>query len=199
MPDDALLAAAAATGDGSLATDAGFGTQLDRVFADPRTRDTLWQFWNEWMRFESFTGFATDRPAFKALAAGENVGVAGHDHWGDMVREIQDLTNLYTWTQSGTLGDLMTSDLSVTKSADLAHLYGVPAWSGSGDYPRFTDGSRRGHPAARGAPRGQPGRDQPVPPGRVHPAIDPVRQPAPPRPEQPAAGLARSDRRPARR
>jgi len=141
LPDDALLAAAA---DGSLGTDAGFNTQLDRVFADPRTRDTIWQFWNEWMRFESFTGFTTDRPAFMALAAGENVGVAGHDHWGDMVKEIRDLTDLYTWTQSGTLGDLMTSDLSVTRSADLAHLYGVSAWSGSGDYPRFTDGSRRG-------------------------------------------------------
>src|SRR5262245_6367560 len=141
LPDDALLAAAA---DGSLGTDAGFNTQLDRVFADPRTRDTIWQFWNEWMRFESFTGFSSDRPGFMALAAGENVGVAGHDHWGDMVREIQDLTNLYTWTQSGTLGDLLTSDLSVTKSADLAHLYGVPAWSGSGDYPRFTDGSHVG-------------------------------------------------------
>jgi hypothetical protein len=141
LPDDALLAAAA---DGSLATDTGFNTQLDRVFADPRTRDTIWQFWNEWMKFESFTGFSSDRPGFMALAAGENVGVAGHDHWGDMVREIHDLTDLYTWTQSGTLGDLLTSDLSVTKSADLAHLYGVPAWSGSGDYPRFTDGSRRG-------------------------------------------------------
>jgi hypothetical protein len=141
LPDDALLAAAA---DGSLATDAGFNTQLDRVFADPRTRDTVWQFWNEWMRFESFTGFSSDRPAFKSLAAGENVGVAGHDHWGDMVKEIRDLTDLYTWTRSGTLDDLLTSDLSVTKSADLAHLYGVAAWSGSGDYPRFTDGSRRG-------------------------------------------------------
>ena len=141
LPDDALLAAA---GDGSLATDAGFNTQLDRVFADPRTRDTIWQFWNEWMRFESFTGFSSDRPGFMALAAGENVGVAGHDHWGDMVKEVRDLTDLYTWTQSGTFADLMTSDLSVTKSADLAHLYGVAAWSGSGDYPRFTDGSRRG-------------------------------------------------------
>ena len=38
----------------------------------------------------------------------------------------------------------MTSNLSVTRSADLAHLYGVPAWSGSGDYPRFTDGNRTG-------------------------------------------------------
>jgi hypothetical protein len=141
LPDDALLAAAA---DGSLATDAGFNTQLDRVFADPRTRDTIWQFWNEWMKFESFTGFSADRPGFMAFAAGENVGVAGHDHWGDMVTEIHDLTDLYTWTQSGTLDDLLTSDLSVTKSADLAHLYGVAAWSGSGDYPRFTDGSRAG-------------------------------------------------------
>jgi len=144
LPDDALLGAAAATGDSSLGTDTGFNTQLDRVFADPRTRDTIWQFWNEWMRFESFTGFASDRPAFKALATGENVGVAGHDHWGDMVREVHDLTDLYTWAQAGTFADLMTSDLSVTKSADLAHLYAVPAWSGSGDYPRFTDGSRRG-------------------------------------------------------
>jgi hypothetical protein len=144
LPDDALLTAAGATGDSSLATDTGFNAQLDRVFADPRTRDTIWQFWNEWMRFESFTGFSAERPAFMALAAGENLGVAGHDHWGDMVREIHDLTDLYTWTQSGTFGDLMTSDLSVTRSADLSHLYGVPAWSGSGDYPRFTDGSRRG-------------------------------------------------------
>jgi len=141
LPDDALLAAAA---DGSLGTDAGFDTQLDRVFADPRTRDTIWQFWNEWMRFEAFTGFSAERPAFMALAAGENLGVAGHDHWGDMVREMRDLTNLYTWTMPGTFAQLMTSDLSVTRSADLARLYGVPAWSGSGDYPRFTDGSRSG-------------------------------------------------------
>ena len=141
MPDDPLLAAAA---DGSLATDAGFQTQLDRVFADPRTHQTIWQFWNEWMRFDSFTGFASERPAFQALAAGENLGVSGHDHWADMVTEVRDLTELYTWTQKGTFLDLLTSKVSVTKSADLAHLYGVPAWSGKGDYPKFTDGSRTG-------------------------------------------------------
>jgi hypothetical protein len=140
-PDDMLLAAAA---DGSLATDAGFAAQLDRVFADARTKETIWQFWNEWLRFESFTGFVYDRPAFQAMAAGEQVGVAGHDHWGDMVREIRDLTDYYTWTQRGTFRDLMTSDVSVTRSADLARLYGVPAWTGSGDYPRFASGTRAG-------------------------------------------------------
>lgn len=141
LPDDTLLAAAA---DGSLATDAGFQKQLDRVFADTRTQQTIWQFWNEWLRFESFTGFVSDRPAFQSLAQGEQVGVSGHDHWRDMVQEIRDLTELYTWKQAGSFNDLMTSTLSVTKSSDLAHLYGVPAWSGSGAYPSFSDGSRVG-------------------------------------------------------
>lgn len=141
LPDDALLAAAA---DGSLATDAGFRKQLDRVFSDPRTQPTIWQFWNEWLRFDSFTGFASERPAFRSLAAGEQLGVAGHDHYRDMVQEIRDLTDLYTWKQRGTFADLMTTTVSVTKSADLAHLYGVPVWSGSGAYPTFNDGSRAG-------------------------------------------------------
>jgi len=141
LPDDALLSAAA---DGSLGTDAGFSAQLDRVFSDPRTQQTIWQFWNEWLRFESFTGFVADRPAFKALAQGEQVGVSGHDHWRDMVQEIRDLTELYTWKRPGTFADLMTSTVSVTRSADLSHLYGVAAWNGSGAYPEFTDGHRVG-------------------------------------------------------
>jgi hypothetical protein len=105
------------------------------VFAAPRTRETIWQFWNEWLKFEAFTGFSHERPAFRALAMGEQLGVAGHDHWGDMVKEVRDLTELYTWTQRGPLRDLMTSTVSVTRSADLARLYGVTAWSGSGAYP----------------------------------------------------------------
>ena len=166
LPDDALLAAAA---DGSLATDAGFDTQLDRVFADPRTRDTIWQFWNEWMRFESFTGFSSERPAFMALAAGENLGVAGHDHWGDMVREIRDLTDLYTWTRQGTFTDLMTSDL-------VGHAFGRsrPPLRRAGlerqrRLPALHRRQPQRAPAARGAAGVQPGADQPVPPRVVHP------------------------------
>ncbi len=141
MPDTELLAAAE---DGSLATDTGFSKQLDRVFADPRTQETLWSFWNEWFRFEKFTGFETTRPALQALAAGESLGVAGHDHYRDMVQEVRDLTQLFTFQKTGTVADLLTTDVSVTKSADLAHLYGVPAWSGSGDYPKLPAGTRAG-------------------------------------------------------
>ncbi len=141
LPDDELLSTA---DDGSLATDSGFDKELTRVFADERTQATLWQFWNEWLRFEAFTGFSSERPAFQALAAGEHLGEPGHDHWGDMVQEVRDLTELYTWKQPGTLLDLMTSNVSVTRSADLSHLYGVKAWSGSGSYPTLPDGTREG-------------------------------------------------------
>jgi hypothetical protein len=60
------------------------------------------------------------------------------------VTELRDLTNLLTWQQKGTLADLLTTDISVTRSADLARLYGVPAWSGSGEYPRMPTGQRAG-------------------------------------------------------
>jgi hypothetical protein len=141
MPDAELLDAAE---DGSLATDAGFAKQLARVFADPRTQQTLWSFWNEWFRLEKFTGFETSRPALQALAAGESLGAAGHDHYRDMVQEVRDLTQLFTFEQKSTVADLLTTDLSPTKSADLAHLYGVTAWSGRGDYPKLPAGTRAG-------------------------------------------------------
>ena len=78
------------------------------------------------------------------LAEGENVGEPGHDHYGDMVKEIDDLTALLMWEQGGTLADLLTTNVSVTESADLARLYGVEAYSGSGEYPTMPDGERAG-------------------------------------------------------
>jgi hypothetical protein len=141
LPDDELLAAAE---DGSLGSDAGFTAQLDRVFEDPRTQATIWQFWNEWFRFDTFTGFSAERPAFQALAEGQFLGESGHEHWADMVQEVRDLTDLYTWKGEGTLLELMTSDVSVTRSDDLARLYGVDAWSGSGAYPTLPSGTRQG-------------------------------------------------------
>lgn len=136
MPDEALLAAAAATGPDALTSDAGFARQLDRVFADPRTRQTIWQFWSEWLRLEAFTGFASARPAWKALAAGETLPP---EAYADMVQELRDLTELFTWQRKSALGDLLASDLSVTRSPGLAHLYRVAPWTGSGEYPRLAD------------------------------------------------------------
>lgn len=141
MPDAELFAAAA---DGSLATEAGFARQLERVFHDPRTEDTLWQFWNEWLRLETFTGFETTRPGFQSLAQGEAIGQPGHDYYADMVAEVRDLTHAFTFVRTATLADLLTTDVSTTRSADLAGLYGVTPWQGSGDYPKLPAGTRAG-------------------------------------------------------
>jgi hypothetical protein len=141
MPDQALMAAA---DDGTLATDAGFQAQLERLVADPRAKDTAWTFWSQWLKTDGFFGFSTNRPAFDALVKGENVNVAGHDVYADMVQELRDLTEVFTWSRAGTIGDLLTSDISVTKSADLAHIYGLVPWDGQSDYAKFPAGTRAG-------------------------------------------------------
>jgi hypothetical protein len=141
MPDEALLASAA---DGSLATPDGYGEQLERVFEDDRSSATLWQFWKEWLLLEKFTGFETTRPAFQSLTYGEGFGESGHDHYADMVEEVRELTALFTFEQKGTLAELLTTNLSVTSSEDLARIYGVEPYSGSGPYPTLPEGERAG-------------------------------------------------------
>lgn len=141
MPDAELFAAA---DDGSLATPEGFAEQLTRVFDDPRTKETLWQFWSEWLRFEKFTGFETSRPAFQALTHDTNVASSGHDYYADMVQEVRDLTELFTFTNKSTLADLASTDVSVTRSQDLAALYGVDPYDGGGNYPTLPTGTRAG-------------------------------------------------------
>lgn len=141
MPDDELLEAAA---DGSLLEDDGYETQLLRVWNDDRTAATIRQFWAEWLKLEKFTGFEVGRPAFQSLAAGTNIGVDGHDYYADMVQEIHDLVELFTFDSPGSLGDLLRTNVSVTQSQDLADLYGVDIWDGSGDFPTFPDGQRAG-------------------------------------------------------
>jgi hypothetical protein len=141
MPDQPLFAAAE---DGSLATDAGYQAAVERLVADPRAKDTAWTFWSEWLKTGGFFGFSTNRPAFDALVKGENVNVMGHDVYADMVQELRDLTELFTWKRAGTIGDLLGTDLSVTKSADLAHIYGLAPWDGTSDYAKFPAGTRGG-------------------------------------------------------
>src|SRR5260221_102306 len=138
MPDQALLTAA---DDGSLGTDAGYQAAVDRLVADARAKDTAWTFWSQWLKTGGFFGFSTNRPAFDALVKGENVNVAGHDVYGDMVQELRDLTELFTWKQAGTIADLLGADVSVPKSADLAHIYGLAPWDGSSPYAKFPAGT----------------------------------------------------------
>jgi hypothetical protein len=139
MPDEELFEAAR---DGSLLEEDTYGEQLKRVWEDPRTEATLGQFWEEWLRLEKFTGFESSRPAFRALSEGYDFD--NHDYYDDMVKEVLDLTHHFTFESPATLSELLTTNISVTRSAELAELYGVDPWDGSGDFPRFEVGERAG-------------------------------------------------------
>lgn len=141
MPDQQLLDKAT---DGTLLDEEVYAAELERVFQDPRAKETLRQFWTEWLKLEKFTGFETTRPAFQSLAEGQPIGEPGHDYYGDMIQEVHSLTDLITFDKQGTLEDLLTTNLSVTQSEDLASLYGVPVWDGTGPYPTFPEGERSG-------------------------------------------------------
>ncbi len=139
-PDDALLAAAA---DGSLLTDAGYRAQVARLVADARTRETMSRFYAEWFQLGRLTQFPTT-PVFRAFAQGTTIGQPGADHLAAADAEIDALTTHFTWTTDGTLKDLLTTELSLTRSSHLAALYGVTPWDGTSPPPRMPPGQRSG-------------------------------------------------------
>jgi hypothetical protein len=146
MPDDALTAAAA---DGSLLTDPTvYAAQLDRLLADPRAQAALDEFF-----FDYFKLFQNDihnlvgldarngDARFKAFA-GANLpsGTLGTDMQNDAI----DMANYFTFTTPGSFSDLLTTNLSFAKTAELASIYQVARWDGTSLPPQFPDGLRPG-------------------------------------------------------
>jgi hypothetical protein len=137
MPDVELRAAA---DDASLLDDDGYQAQVERLFADPRTAETVQEFFGDWYHLDVFGGFATT-PAFATFAEGVS---ADRQLYDDAVAEIEALVQRFTFDSDGRYADLLSTDLNVTRSAALAELYGVPPWSGSGEPGRFGAGERSG-------------------------------------------------------
>lgn len=137
MPDDALRAAAA---DGSLLDDAGYQAQVERLFADPRTAETVQAFFADWYRLDVFGGFATT-PAFATFAQGVQADRSLYDA---AVDEIRALISRFTFDSDGRYADLLNTDLVVTQSPSLAQLYGVTPWDGKSEPSHFATGERSG-------------------------------------------------------
>jgi hypothetical protein len=138
IPDDELWQAAKT---GALATPAGYERQVDRLFADTRTRATMDEFFREWLKVEdvpAVDALASD-PAFKAFAGKD---LPGRTLREAMTADLLDFVRHHTWTTAGTVKDLFTSELSFAKSPDLANIYGVPVWTG-GEPPRFSPPNSR--------------------------------------------------------
>lgn len=138
MPDQYLFAAA---GDGSVLTEAGLKAALDHVLADPRAKTSLWRFWREWLALDNFTGFEFGRPGFQALTQDLDVT---EDLYAEMVDEVRVLTEQFTFNQPSTFEELLNTNVSVTPSQQLAALYGVSPWTGTGEFPTLNATERAG-------------------------------------------------------
>ncbi|HSN99318.1 MAG TPA: DUF1592 domain-containing protein [Candidatus Nanopelagicales bacterium] len=139
LPDEALFEAARS---GALLTDTGYEAEVERVFADPRTREAMGELFGQWLdntTLEELDG-RSGTPVFDAFAADYTPGPDLREH---MLAEVTDAALYYTFEEPGTLRDLITSSRSFARTDDLASIYGVPVWSG-GEPPTFSEPERVG-------------------------------------------------------
>jgi hypothetical protein len=140
MPDEELFSAAA---DGSLLTESGYAAQVDRVYADERTRVTFQQFFNEWLELykagDPFGGVTSGSPQKMAFIEGYAVSPQLRDN---MIAEVLDMTEYYR--ANGTFDDLFSSTASFARTEDLAAIYEVPTWNGSNPLIEFPTPERKG-------------------------------------------------------
>jgi hypothetical protein len=139
MPDEELLAAAKS---GELSTDEGWQRQVDRVFADPRTRQSLRDFFREmwWLDGVAALDARVGTPVFDAFRGDFSPTADTTTH---VVDEVLDMALYYALDTEGTFDDILLSDRSFAKTPDVAGIYGVAPWT-SGEPPRFDDPNRVG-------------------------------------------------------
>jgi hypothetical protein len=140
MPDEELFAAAA---DGSLLTESGYAAQVDRIYADGRTRVTFEYFFFEWLELykagDPFGGVTSGDPRKMAFIEGYDVSPELRDN---MIAEVLEMTEYYR--QNGTFNDLFASTASFARTEDLAAIYEVPTWDGSEPLIEFPTPERKG-------------------------------------------------------
>lgn len=124
-PDDELWSAAL---DGSLHTPSVYERQVERLASDPRARQTLREFYADWLQVEDLPALGDDQgPVYRAFAQPNAVTPALRQ---DMIDDVLDMLSYYTWAQPAGLQALFTSPFSFARSAELAAIYGSEMWDG---------------------------------------------------------------------
>ncbi|MEM9189831.1 MAG: DUF1592 domain-containing protein [Myxococcota bacterium] len=118
-PDEALLQAAES---GELLTDAGYEAEVDRLYADPRSQETLALFFEDWLRLHEVPEMdaAVGRADFQAYAGADLPGPALRQ---EMIDDVLALTR-HVVESNGTVAELFTTRLSFAPSQAVADLYG---------------------------------------------------------------------------
>lgn len=114
MPDAELFNAAA---NGSLSTAAGLTAQVDRLFALPRARSMVQEFYSQWLRLD----LLNNKNVTPAFADGINTAQLQVE----ARQEVIDFMDHAIWTQGANYQALLNSNLVFPKGPNLARIYGV--------------------------------------------------------------------------
>lgn len=139
-PDDTLRSAAES---GSLLQAATYEAELRRLLQDARARPALDEFFADWVKVEELAQLDAKNQdvVFKAFAGADLPKATLRQA---MIDDVLGLLDYHTWTAPTGVAELFSTDLSLAKDAQLAKIYGVPAWDGAGAPPRFPAGQRPG-------------------------------------------------------
>ena len=117
MPDDELFAAAEA---GTLATAAEVEAQARRMVEDPRTRETVRDFHDRWLRLRELDQLEKDPAVYPTF----DPGIAAL-----LRRETETFVDQVVWEGEGDLGTLLSAPYTYLDQR-LADFYGIPGPSG---------------------------------------------------------------------
>jgi hypothetical protein len=151
MPDDELWQTAL---DGTLLQDSVYQTEVDRLFASPKARAVMDQFFGDYMQINPTGGprgtgginyhdltARNNTPTFTAFAGADLPTASTYQN---MVADALGLLDYFVWTAPGTLQDILTTPLSFAQTADVAQIYGTPVWDGVSTPPSFPPDQRPG-------------------------------------------------------
>jgi hypothetical protein len=139
-PDEELYAHAA---DGSLLEPSTFEAQVLRLIDDPRAKQALDEFYEDWMKVADLPlldAKATD-PLYQAFAGAD---MPGPELRQNMIEDVVGLLDYYTWSEPSPLATLLSTEKSFAKGQALANIYGVAPWDGVSAPPDLPPGQRPG-------------------------------------------------------
>ncbi len=108
-------------------------TLLKYIFNDPKSRRGIRTFYSEWLKVNGMPLLGSANSlAYDEFSKGFNINLPGHNHRADMIQEIADITDYYTFAAEGRYDDLLNTPFSFTRTADMAQIYGINnLWDGT--------------------------------------------------------------------
>lgn len=131
LPDDELLEKAKS---GELSTDAGYRAEVERAYADPRTRAALATFFAEWLGNTTLDPLDAriGTPTYDAIRGDLTPGPDTRAHYLD---EVVDAARYYAFDAPASFDTFFLSGKSFAKTDDVAAVYGVSPWDGASAPP----------------------------------------------------------------